>query len=174
MSMQAILFYLFAIGAIFSGVGILITRNILRGVLMLLVALLCIAGIYVLAFAEFVAVVQLLIYAGGVLVVIIFGIMLTAKISGKPLIVKNSKWGAGLITAFSFLFFLIYFFYQEKFRDSTAVANDGGYTPINQVGIKLMSDFVLPFEVAGILLLISLIGAAVVASYDKKESNGTR
>lgn len=170
MSIQAVLFYLFATGAIFSGAGILITRNIFRGTLMLLVALLCVAGIYVLAFAEFIAVVQLLIYAGGVLVVIIFGIMLTAKISGKPLIVKNSKWGAGLLTSLSFLFLLIYFFCQEKFSRSPALVNDGGYTPINQVGIKLMSDFVLPFEVAGILLLISLIGAAVIASYNKKET----
>jgi NADH:ubiquinone oxidoreductase subunit 6 (subunit J) len=169
MSIVAIMFYFFAAVATISGVGILLTKNVFKGTLMLLVCLLCVAGIYVLTFAEFIAVVQLLIYAGGILVVILFGIMLTSKISGQPLIVKNSKWGAGLIAGLSFLILLIYFFNQENFSEKTVTSDNGPYTPVNIIGIQLMSDAVLPFEVAGILLLISLIGAAVMASSNKKQ-----
>lgn len=168
MSMYRILFYAFSAVASISCIGILITRNIFYGALLLLTCLLSVAGIYVLAFAEFVAVTQILIYAGGVLVVIIFGIMLTAKISGKPLSVKNSKWGAGIITGCSFLILLIYYFSQATFIKRIAQQDRYALNSINRIGTELMSDFVLPFEIAGILLLVALIGAAVMASYNKK------
>lgn len=170
MNIPLILFYLFALVAAVAATGILLIRNVFYGALMLLVCLLAVAAIYVLMLAEFVAVTQLLIYAGGVLVVILFGIMLTLKISGKPLIVKNSKWVPGFATGLSFLIVLVYFFAQEISAETTTHKPDTAYDNIQRVGIGLMSDFVVPFEVAGVLLLIALVGAAVMASYNQKNA----
>ena len=135
----------------------------------MLVCLLAVAGIYVLAFAEFVAVTQLLIYAGGVLVTIVFGIMLTSKISGKPLSVKNNKWIPGVGAGIVFLGMLLYYFSKEDFLQKKPGYSYSGYNSINQIGMELMSTYFLPFETAAILLLIALVGAAITASLKKKE-----
>jgi NADH:ubiquinone oxidoreductase subunit 6 (subunit J) len=166
MTIATILFYFFGGTAALSGFGILLTRNVFHGALLLLGCLLSVAAVYVLMFAEFIAVVQLLIYAGGVLVVMIFGIMLTSKISGKPLIVKNSKWGAGLLVAVSFLCVLGWSFSEATFTDPTPPLQASN--SVNEIGIALMRDFVAPFEIAGLLLLVSLIGAAIIASFKKQ------
>jgi len=164
MSTLSFIFYALEILAAVSAVGILFTKNVFYGALLLIICLLSVAGIYILANAEFVAVTQILIYAGGVLVLIIFGIMLTSKISGKPLAVQNQYWLAGSLAGLSFFIALIKLFSETSFYQNDSVIRESCYTSINQIGILLMTDYVLPFEVAGILLLIVLIGAAVVAS----------
>src|SRR6188768_2149670 len=90
-----LLFYSLEVLAFASALCILFTKNVFYAALLLIICLLSIAGIYIMANAEFLAVTQILIYAGGVLVLIIFGVMLTTRISGKPLVVKNDNWFAG-------------------------------------------------------------------------------
>lgn len=169
MNIYLVLFYTFSLIAIISCIGILLTRNVFYAALMLLACLLSVAGIYVLSFAEFVAVTQILIYAGGVLVVIIFGIMLTSKIAGTPLMVKNSKWAAGIITGLSFLAILTITISRHLPAKSAKAPDSYIQNNIERIGIELMTGFVLPFEIAGILLLMALIGAAVMASFNKKK-----
>src|SRR5436190_10076770 len=101
MSIITFMFYSFEILAVLSAIGILFIRNVFYGALLLLVCLLSLAAIYVLAFAEFIAVSQILIYAGGILVLIIFGIMITSRISGKSLVVGNNNVFAGLLAGIS-------------------------------------------------------------------------
>lgn len=170
MTLYLFLFYSFLGIAAVSATGILITKNVFYGALMLLTCLLAVAGIYVLAFAEFIAVTQILIYAGGVLVVIIFGIMLTSKIAGKPLLVKNNKWGAGLLTGSALMILLIHSLRTEITEEKTDVAASYVTNAIPAIGMDLMSTYVLPFEVAGVLLLVALVGAAVMASYNKNKN----
>ncbi len=164
MSLISFIFYTLEFLAALSAISILFTKNVFYGALLLIVCLLCVAGIYILANAEFIAVTQILIYVGGVLLLIIFGIMLTSKISGKPLVVKNQYWFAGALVGLSFVILLLKSFYETSFYNSNQVAKDSVYNSINQIGILMMTDYILPFEIAGILLLIALIGAAVVAS----------
>jgi NADH:ubiquinone oxidoreductase subunit 6 (subunit J) len=164
MSIHSFIFYSLEFLAAVSAICILFTKNVFYGALLLIVCLLSVAGIYILTNAEFIAVTQILIYAGGVLVLIIFGVMLTSKISGKPLIVNNQNWFAGSLVGLSFLILLFKLFYETNFYTSHQVAKESNYHAINQIGILTMTDYVLPFEVAGILLLVALIGAAVVAS----------
>jgi NADH:ubiquinone oxidoreductase subunit 6 (subunit J) len=164
MSIASVAFYGFEILAAFAAAGILFTRNVFYGALLLVVCLLSLAGIFILATAEFVAVTQILIYAGGVLVLIIFGVMLTSKFSGKPLVVQNQYRIRGPLVGLSFFSIMCLLFSQSQYFTNTAVKAEEGYTTMNQIGILLMSDYVLPFETAGILLLIALLGAAVVAS----------
>lgn len=166
MSLHAAIFYFLELSAALSAIGILFIRNVFYGALLLIVCLISIAGLYVFALAEFVAVTQILVYAGGILVVVIFGIMLTSKIGGRSLVVKNSKWFAGLLVGISFFFLFTYLIVNETYlrKDSS------GFNPqeiVQQTGISLMTDFILPFEIAGLLLLVALVGAAVITSVVK-------
>lgn len=164
MNSVALLFYGLAIVAALSAIAILFTRNVFYAALFLIMCLLAVAGIYIIANAEFLAVTQILIYAGGVLVLVIFGVMLTSKISGKPLVVENKNWIAGSFIGLFFLITLSKLFSETAFYTNDTVTKQSGYTSINQIGILFSTDYVLPFELTGILLLVVLIAAAVVAS----------
>jgi NADH:ubiquinone oxidoreductase subunit 6 (subunit J) len=155
--------------AALSAISLVFIRNVFYGALLLIVCLLSVAGIYVLAFAEFVAITQILIYVGGILVVILFGIMLTSKISNQPLVVQHANWISGFLVGGSFFTILIYFLSQQVFERKENITTATPYHTVNKIGIGLMSDFVVPFEIAGILLLVALIGAAVTASSVKSK-----
>jgi NADH:ubiquinone oxidoreductase subunit 6 (subunit J) len=159
-----IIFYVFAAVAALSALSMVFIRNVYYAALLLIVCLLSLAGIYIVAFAEFVAVTQILVYAGGILVLIIFGIMLTAKISGKPLVVQNQYQLIGTGVGVIFFILLVTQFSSASFYKQPVGNTSPEYNSINNIGILMMSDYVLPFEVVGVLLLIALIGAAVVAS----------
>jgi NADH-quinone oxidoreductase subunit J len=169
MNFVTILFYFFEAVAALAALSLVFVRNVFYGALILVVCLLSLAALYVLAFAEFVAVTQILIYAGGILVVIIFGVMLTAKIAGKPLVVKHTNLLGGTLACISLFTLLIYFLSSQKFFEDGKEATPSG-DAINTIGFGLMTEFVLPFEVAGILLLAALIGAAVIASSIKSKN----
>ena len=164
MSFSIIIFYLFSALAAIAAVCIIFIKNVYYAALLLIVCLLSLAGIYIIAFAEFVAVTQLLIYAGGILVLILFGIMLTAKIAGRPLVVEHQYQVIGTVTGIIFFILLVTQFSSAQFYQQPTVNIQSDYTSINTIGILLMSDYVLPFETVGVLLLIALIGASVVAS----------
>ena len=168
MSLLTFIFYFLEAIAALSAISLIFIRNVFYGALLLITCLLALAGLYVLAFAEFIAVTQILIYAGGILVVIIFGIMLTSKISGKPLVVQHANLFSGTLAGLSFFGLLIYFLAAQRFNVLSA-AKPSPETSIHTFGIGLMSDFILPFEVAGILLLVALVGAAVISSSIKSK-----
>jgi NADH:ubiquinone oxidoreductase subunit 6 (subunit J) len=162
MNLATFIFYAFIIMAAASALSILFIKNVFYAALLLIVCLLSIAGIFILSNSEFLAATQIMIYAGGVLVLIIFGLMLTAKISGKPLHVGHQNVIPGTLVAFSFFVILIYT-YSGLAVDIPSTTRAAGNS-VNTIGILLLTDFVLPFEVSGILLLTSLIGAAITAS----------
>ncbi|MDH4090296.1 MAG: NADH-quinone oxidoreductase subunit J [Cyclobacteriaceae bacterium] len=168
MNIASFMFYFFEFAAASSAFALIFIRNVFYGALLLIICLLALAGIYVLAFAEFIAVAQILVYAGGILVVIIFGIMLTTKISGKPLVVEHMYELSGTLAGLSLLALLIYVISRETSFAERAVYQQQ-YDSVNRIGIDLMSEFVMPFEIGGILLLIALIGAAVTASTIKSK-----
>ncbi|MEX2235562.1 MAG: NADH-quinone oxidoreductase subunit J [Cyclobacteriaceae bacterium] len=161
-----ILFYFFIILAGVSAGAIVFSKNVFKSALFLLVSLLSVAALYVLSFAEFLAVAQILIYAGGILVIIIFGIMLTTKISGRPLVVENTHILSGGIAGIS-LFILL-----TRFLPSLPSGATSGLQPedIRVIGLAIFSRYPVPFEVAGLLLLIALVGAAVVTSHLKSKA----
>jgi NADH:ubiquinone oxidoreductase subunit 6 (subunit J) len=176
MSTVSVMFYGLGVLAAASAISILFIRNVFYAALLLIVCLLAIAGIYVIAQAELLAVTQILIYAGGILVLIIFGIMLTSKISGKPLVVENKNWFPGVLVGVFFMATLTNLFSNTTFHanasDGTFFRNNSidsiglpsTYNSVNKFGILLSTDYVIPFEVTGILLLVALVAASVVAS----------
>jgi len=168
--MQEIVLYLLVGFSVASVLVILFNRNVFYSALALLGCLISLAGIYGLLSAEFLAITQLLIYAGGVLILMIFGIMLTNRISGKALESKSHNWMPGILLTGSLLVVLVAAFKNSIIPSQTSNLNT--VNPISQVGVELMSTYAAPFEVSGILLLVCLIGAAITASSFKKNANG--
>lgn len=167
MSLPNILFYIFAGVSILSGLLMLFSKNVFYATLLLLTTLLSIAGIYALSYAEFVAVTQIMVYAGGVLVVIVFGIMLTAKENEKALVIKNANIITGSLLI-GFLFYILVTFisaagFARQLIPATVPNN------IQEIGIVLLSDYLFPFEIVGVLLLVTLIGASITASHKTKK-----
>jgi len=166
MTAATILFYFFMGLAATAAGAIVFSKNVFKSALFLLVSLLSIAALYVLSLAEFLAVTQILIYAGGILVIILFGIMLTTKISGKPLVVYNTHVPAGAIAGIGLFILIVRYvpIVSSGEKDALSTAH------IRVIGLKIFSEYSLPFEIAGILLLISLIGAAVITSHLKSNA----
>ncbi|MFD2247024.1 NADH-quinone oxidoreductase subunit J [Pontibacter ruber] len=168
------LFYIFAVLAILSGAYMVLTRNLLYAGFSLLITLLSIAGIYVLLFADFIAVTQLMVYVGGVLVLILFGIMLSSRVHDKSVLSENVNKVWGTLVAGLILVGLSYTilkanisslpWLQEAETDVLAQQK----STVQSIGVKLMTDFVLPFEIASLLLLIALMGAAYIATDNQK------
>src|SRR5690606_28548856 len=146
------------------------TRNVFYAALLLMVSLLSIAGLYILAWAEFLALAQIMVYAGGILVVILFGIMLTSKLGKNTLIVEHGNLFSGTLIALLFVGIVSYHL-SGTIPDSALMNPPTSYdNHTSSIGLNLMTEYMLPFEIAGILLLIALIGAAVIASHKSKSA----
>ena len=164
------LFYIFAALAVLSGGYMLLTRNLLYAGFSLLVTLLSVAGIYVLLYADFLAVTQLMVYVGGVLVLILFGIMLSSRVHDRSVLSEsvNKVWGpvvAGLIlVGLSYTILKAEVDRLPWLQAADTLVLEEQKSTVQAIGIKLMTDFVLPFEVSSLLLLIALIGAAYIAT----------
>ena len=164
------LFYLFGGLAVVSATTVLFAKNILYAAFALVITFLAVAALYVLANAEFVAMTQIMIYVGGIIVLLIFGIMLTNKISGNPLATSAGNRIVGTTIALSLAVILIYAIFKINFAIISAQATAEPINNVNHIGIGLMTDYLLPFEISGIILLAALVGAATIAS-NKVKSN---
>jgi NADH-quinone oxidoreductase subunit J len=158
--MQAILFYIFAALTLAGALGVVASRNIVRAAVQLLLAFLGVAGLYFLLQAEFLAAVQLVIYVGGTLVLIIFGVMLTARATVKTLQPTRTERIAAIVSAVVLLGALVASIVTTRFIESPAESH--AY-PTQRIGQALLGDYVLPFELASLLLLAVMLGAAYLA-----------
>ena len=160
MSVAVFLFYFFILLAAAGAGAIVFSKNVFKSALFLLTALLSVAALYVLSFAEFLAVTQVLIYAGGILVIIIFGIMLTTRISGLSLKVRNAHTLSGGLVGLSMFILLVTHIPVPRLPLEDSRLAEG----ISAIAFSIFSEYSLPFEIAGILLLVALVGAAVITS----------
>jgi NADH-quinone oxidoreductase subunit J len=154
--------------AIVAGVGtiaalrVVTTTNVVHGALYLVVTLAMVAGVYLLLAAEFVAWVQIVIYVGAIVVLLLFSLMLTKAPIGREAL-DNQQRGTAFLVAAGGLAGLIVLI-QAAFQDTpTAPALQ---TTTGQIGQSLFSQYVLPFEVISVLLLAALIGAIAIARRD--------
>ncbi|HEV7347461.1 NADH-quinone oxidoreductase subunit J [Telluribacter sp.] len=166
--MEQVAFYGFSALAIGSALFILLTRNLMYAAFGLFLALLGVAALYVLAGADFLAITQLLVYVGGILVLLIFGIMLTRPAGERPdasqpnrVVVVNDRRFWGLLL--SVLLFCLFSF--TILAGNFALVGDTliSRSTIRTLGVELMTSHLLPFEIAGVLLLVALVGAAYLA-----------
>ena len=157
-------FYVLASLALVSAVMVITRRSAVHAALFLVLTFFCVAGIYVILSAEFLAAVQVLVYAGGIMVLFLFVIMLVpleARQLRPPVRhVAGSLLLAGLLAAS-----LISFFAAAKGPEEGGgiqpLASGGGN--IETVGLLLYQRYMLPFEIASVLLLVAMIGAVVLA-----------
>lgn len=152
--------YTLAIVAAVSAAGVLFVKEVFHAALLLLVCLLCVAGIFVTFNAEFLAVVQILVYAGGVILLLVFGIMLTVR--SNPL-ERNGKSQNQVMAGLAGLS-LMSVLTVALGGTSASPGNGPPELSPEDIGALLMTRYALPFEVAGMLLLISLVGAIVAAT----------
>ncbi len=160
---QALGFYLFAAVALFSAIAIVITKSIVRAAVFLLGTLGGVACLYFVLSANFLAAIQLIVYAGGTLILIVFGVMLTSR---SPFVVftpSRAQVGIAVVIALLLAAGLCTLLVQADWA-STATDQPITQSPqVKAVGESLLQQYLVPFEVASVLLLVVMIGAAYLA-----------
>ena len=163
-----IIFYIFAALSIFGGLGVLLLRNPIHCALSLVGTFFCLGAIYVMLNAEFVAVIQVLVYAGAIMVLFLFVLML---LSSKDTDQYANKWPIGKLLA-GLLSFGIFIQIGSLFTTGELELGPMGAYPLEIVeevgsialiGRLLFTDYILSFELIAVLLLVAVIGAVVIA-----------
>ena len=139
--------------------------NVVRAALYLVVTLSAVAGVYLILAAEFVAWVQILIYVGAIVILFLFGLMLTKAPIGREAL-DNQRRGVAFVVALAILAGLVYLFWGAFDWDAPRLDPVEGTTAA--VGESIFSRFILPFEVVSFLLLAALIGAIVLSRKDDR------
>ncbi|MEP7055949.1 MAG: NADH-quinone oxidoreductase subunit J [Actinomycetota bacterium] len=160
-----VIFILLGLVAIGSAVLVVTTRNVVRAALWLVVTLAAAAGSYLMLAAEFVAWVQVLIYVGAVVVLLLFGIMLTKAPIGREQGLDGENRIAGAIVALAAAGTLVTLM-VDAFRNQYVDLNGGAAATTAKTGEALFQAYVLPFEVVSVLLLAALIGSIVLSRQD--------
>lgn len=166
MTISAILFYLFAILTVGAAAVMVISKNIVHSAFALMFSLLGVAALFVLLNADFVAATQLMVYVGGILVLILFGVMLTTQqftIGLKTIMVNIIP--ASILSATAGGLLLVLFFVSDWNVIESVERNE----TVMDLGNLLLRDYILPFQVAGVLLLVAIIGALLMTTRDKDE-----
>ena len=165
--MGYLFFFAFGICAVLAGLMVVVSRNPVHSALYLILTLFCVAGLFVLMNAHFLAAIQIMVYAGAIMVLFLFVVMLLniKALEGefeKLMPLKVLGCGAAL-------FFLIEVFYLINKRSSIGISGDATADIIAQegntklVGKLLFTNFLLPFEITSVLLTVAIIGAVILA-----------
>ena len=154
--LSEILFYLVAALILFGAAGVVLSRNIVYAAVGLLLTMLGTAGLFILVFAEFLALVQVLIYGGAVVVLILFAIMLTRIDDFRNLTDNGQQLVAGVLSIIVVVTLIAAILTTSI--EQTLLSGIG----IQELGIVLFSDWAIPFEIASLVLLIALIGSVVL------------
>jgi NADH:ubiquinone oxidoreductase subunit 6 (subunit J) len=159
------LLYATLAGMILSAVGVVTVRNIFRSALLLGMTLFSIAGIYLLLGAEFIAAVQILVYIGGILTLIIFAIMFTKNLSDKTIRQSNEQKGTAFFISSLILAIMVYGIWKTPMQVQVKVPR---VIDTASIGRVLFQHYVLAFEIVSVLLLVALVGAIILARREAK------
>ena len=166
MTVSTAVFYLVAAITLGSAMIVAFSRNIIYSAFSLLGTFAGVAGIYIFLGADFVAAVQLLIYVGGILVLVLFAVMLTHRITD----VEITNRAAGRFPALIVVGVLIYLLAQTVRETPWTKAKEIVYAATTaKIGDLLLDSYLLPFELASLVLLAALIGAVVISRKEIKE-----
>jgi len=166
------LFYISAFLTVFGAISVVVTRNLIHSCVYLLFSLIGVAGLYLTLNAEFIAATQLVVYVGGIVVLLLFAIMLTGGSNLKVLVNKFGLESTPLMGNLKTYIFaalsglvlaavLIKILFSSLLKSSTVSNNF--FTTVEDVGVKLLTDHILAFELSSVLLLGALVGAAIIA-----------
>ena len=156
-------FWVISALTVMSAAFVVLNNQLVYSAVALLFTLFGTAGLYVFLWADFIAGIQILVYVGGILVLVIFGIMLTNKIKSVRISHKSMQQGVGGVVIFWFFIFLFLALSKAPWIVTEAIEPVG---TVRGIGILLLTDYLLPFEIISVLLLGALIGAAVLSRGD--------
>ena len=166
MNITQILFWFLSVVALFSALMVITSKNPVHSVLWLIVTFFSISGHYILLNAQFLAIVNIIVYAGAIMVLFLFVIMLmNLNNESEP---QKNRWLkiAGAIAGGSLLLVLVAALKNSDIRQQQAVVNEGSIGLIKNLGKELFTNYVVPFEISSILFLSAMVGAVVIG---KKE-----
>ena len=163
---EAFAFGVFTLLTLGGAFGVVLNKNLVRGAVWLVVSLFGVAGFFVLLSAPFLAAVQVLVYIGAIGILFTFAVMLTRSMTNLTERFNSQWWLGGLVAVFLFLFMVIAVI-VPVFGEMTEPTSDMVATTVD-LGIALVdgNQYVLPFEVASLLLTAAMIGAIVIARED--------
>jgi NADH-quinone oxidoreductase subunit J len=154
-----IVFYFFAVMTIASAAVVVFARSLIRSAFALLFTFFGVAALYAFLGADFLAATQMVIYVGGILVLLLFGVMLTHKLHDLNLKSETFQVWPALVVVLAVFGLLV----KVMLRTRWHMSGQSAPVPTTAaIGELLMKDYILPFEVASILLLLALIGAAMI------------
>jgi NADH-quinone oxidoreductase subunit J len=158
--MANLLFLFISVLIIASAINVVISSQLIYSAVSLLFTLFGVAGLYVFLYADFMAATQVIIYVGGILVLIIFGVMLTNKIDTPNIVSSGSNQLIGFLAS-SFLFLIqLAVIFKTDWKQGDIQETESTVTII---GHMLLQHYFLPFEIISVLLLAALIGAAFLS-----------
>jgi len=173
--MEGLIFYPIALITLVGSLGMVMSRNAVHSALWLVLVFFCFGGFYVLLHAEFVAAVQVIVYAGAIMVLFLFVIMLLRVDRAEELLVRHRlQRVAGVILGFALLAGIGITVLVNVLpgkggeRSLESIATDAGGNT-QAVAKALFTDYLLPFEVTSVLLLAAIVGAVVLAKRRREE-----
>jgi len=170
MNIQDIFFYLISVYVVFTGIMAVTTRKIFRSAIWLLFTLIGIAALYFWMEQEFVAAVQIVVYVGGIVVLIIFSIFLTQQAGNEMPAPLNKRVIPAAGAVLFGIALVLHLIYHHVYPQLSGEVMD---TSVNHIGTLMLNSgqggFVLPFEAISVLLLAAMVGCIVIAMKPKKE-----
>jgi NADH-quinone oxidoreductase subunit J len=162
MTVTEILFWVLSILAVVGAINVVISKNPVFSVLWLILTFFSISGHYILLNAQFLAVVNIIVYAGAIMVLFLFVIMLMNV--NKDMEPKKNKWlkVAGVIAGGCMLLVMVAALKDAESAQQVAQMKEGDIGLINYLGEALFKEYVVPFEVSSVLFLSAMVGAVVI------------
>lgn len=161
LSVAAVVFWMLAAIIVAGACGAVFSNHVVHAALSLVIAAMGIAGIFLLLASEFLALVQVLVYGGGVTILLLFGLMLT-NATEDPLVTDGTQkpfaFGVGLAMGAVIV---------AAMAGSTWRAGEPMVVPFAELGVRLYRDFGLPFEIASLVLIVALVGAIAIGRRDQ-------
>jgi NADH-quinone oxidoreductase subunit J len=167
MDLYISVFYVFACVTLLAACVVVFSKNIVHAAFALLFAFFGVAGIYVFLLADFLAITQLLVYVGGITVLILFGVMLTNKQINVDIKEKTLQFIPAVVLCSALAGTLIGIDWMTDWHVIPAYGQAPAEATAPRIGELLLTQYLLPFEIASILLLVALVGAAMIARREK-------
>jgi NADH-quinone oxidoreductase subunit J len=158
--LETIAFWALAVVLVCSALAVVLAKNLFHAVLWLALALTGTAGVFLLLNAEFLAAVQLLLYAGGIVTIVVFAIVVTERLVGERLSQTNRRVGAGAVVSIAMLVAIVTSLLRQPLELPPTAAPEN---VTQAVGETILTRFVLPFELLALLMLAAMLGAIYFA-----------
>ena len=160
MTLSVVAFWVLSVLLVGSALAVVLSKNLFHAVLWLALALTGTAGVFLLLNAEFLAAVQLLLYAGGIITIVVFAIVVTERLIGERLSQTNRGVGSGAIVTVALLAIIVSTLSQRQLP-TTPLPQTSDLTRL--LGQQVLTTYVLPFELLALLMLAAMLGAIYFA-----------